>query len=77
MAVKTENRRFKEVVVNRDNITDIATYLQLHATELGERIPSSFPPLQGADEDPCLSEDGFMGMAYRTANNRIGYAASA
>lgn len=31
---------------------DIQEYLELHATELGARILSSFPPLQGADDAP-------------------------
>ena len=30
---------------------DIPTYLQMHATELGQRILDSYPPLQGADDD--------------------------
>ena len=30
---------------------DIQEYLQLHATELGERILRSYPLLQGADDD--------------------------
>src|SRR5437588_5151244 len=36
---------------------DIPTYLQMHATELGQRILNSYPPLQGADDDlsPLLS----------------------
>ena len=37
---------------------DIQDYLELHATELGERILSSFPPLQSADDElsPLLSK---------------------
>ena len=36
---------------------DIPTYLQMHATELGQRILDSYPPLQGADDElsPLLS----------------------
>ena len=36
---------------------DIATYMQTHTTELGERILSSYPALQGADDalSPLLS----------------------
>lgn len=30
---------------------NIPTYLQMHATELGQRILESYPPLQGADDD--------------------------
>ncbi len=30
---------------------DIYTYLQMYATELGQRILASYPPLQGADDD--------------------------
>src|SRR5437660_1903068 len=30
---------------------DIPTYLQMHATELGQRILNSYPPLQGAGDD--------------------------
>lgn len=37
---------------------DIPTYLQMHATELGQRILDSYPPLQGADDDvsPLMSK---------------------
>ncbi|HKS76438.1 MAG TPA: hypothetical protein VJQ82_24705 [Terriglobales bacterium] len=37
---------------------NIPEYLQLHATELGERILGSYPPLQGADDDlsPLLGQ---------------------
>jgi len=38
--------------VKHANITDIATYLRLFTTELGERILQSYPPL-------CRIEDGF------------------
>jgi superfamily II DNA or RNA helicase len=37
--------------VNHDNITDIATYLRNHATELGTRILETYPPLQST-KDP-------------------------
>ena len=39
-----------EVIVNHDNITDITTYLRAHAIELGERILSTFPPLQNTTD---------------------------
>ena len=35
-----------------DNINSIATYLRTFATELGERILESFPPLHGAQDPP-------------------------
>lgn len=34
------------------NITDIATYLRAWATDLGERILQSYPPLQGIEDPP-------------------------
>ena len=44
--------RSREVLVKHDNITDIATYLRLNATELGERILSSYPALHSPQEKP-------------------------
>ena len=41
-----------EVFVKDDNITDIATYLRLNATELGERILSSYPALHSPQDKP-------------------------
>ena len=35
-----------------DNINSIATYLREFASELGERILESFPPLHGVNETP-------------------------
>ena len=35
-----------------EHITDIATYLRLHAEEIGARILSCYPPLYGAEESP-------------------------
>src|SRR6059058_965370 len=37
---------------NMDNINSIATYLREFASELGERILESFPPLHGVNETP-------------------------
>ena len=44
--------------MKHDNITDIATYMVCHATELGERILASYPPLHGLDDalSPALSQ---------------------
>jgi len=36
--------------MSQDNITDISGYLRTHATELGERILSTFPPLQNTTD---------------------------
>ena len=46
--------RRRGVLVDRDNITDIATYLRNHASELGARILEMHPPLQStSDETPA------------------------
>ena len=37
--------------MDHDNITDIATYLRAHASELSDRILNTFPPLQST-RDP-------------------------
>jgi len=37
--------------MSHDNLTDITTYLRAHATELGERILETYPPLQST-KDP-------------------------
>ena len=37
--------------MSHENITDITTYLRAHATELGERILETYPPLQST-KDP-------------------------
>lgn len=36
--------------MSQDNITDISGYLRAHATELGERILSTFPPMQNTTD---------------------------
>lgn len=38
--------------MKHDNITDIPTYLRAYASELGERILKSFPPLHAVDDPP-------------------------
>ena len=36
--------------MQHDNITDISTYLRQFASELGDRILESFPPLHGVND---------------------------
>jgi len=43
--------------MSHDNLTDITTYLRAHATELGERILETYPPLQSTKDPvaPCIA----------------------
>ena len=43
--------------MDRDNITDIYTYLRAHAAELGARILETYPPLQST-KDPITPAVG-------------------
>jgi len=37
--------------MNHDNLTDIATYLRNHSSELGSRILEMYPPLQSTTQE--------------------------